>query len=90
MKHPQQLPSKLAQAEYLLKRALQSPGTSLPLAARGLGLLWVLQVVSPSVCGKGLKALLYTWVRARLNLSMLFFPPGLYNVSHDHVQSLQL
>lgn len=60
-KHPQQLPSKLAQADYLLKHALQSPGTSPPPAARGLGLLRVSQVVSPSICGKGLKALLYTW-----------------------------
>lgn len=61
VKRPQQLPSKLVQADYLLKHALQSPGTSLSLAARGLGLLWLLQVVCQSVCARGLKALLYTW-----------------------------
>lgn len=74
VKRPQQLPSKLAQADYLLQCALQGPSTSLPPVARGLGLLWVLQVVSVSICGKGLKALLYTCECARLNLSMLFSP----------------
>lgn len=74
VKRPQQLPSKLAQADYLLQCALQGPSTSLPPVACGLGLLWVLQVVSVSICGKGLKALLYTCECARLNLSMLFSP----------------